>query len=238
MAIAADVLALGSDSEDGSDTTFALTLDAAVASGATILLAFQAGDVTVSSVTDDGAGGSLTWTQMKTEIGLRRIWLYRAHAPSGRASGVVITVTFATATTFKSGVASSFTGITGTSPEDVASTSWATTNLTNWISETITTVTANTIIVGVAETDGIGTPTNVATGGYTEANEIGIAAQVSLAMVYQIVSATGSYTPEGTWSASQTGATQTFITGALKEDAGGPPPPAPKIRVVQSTLRW
>jgi hypothetical protein len=222
MALAPDVMALGTNSEDGSDTTFTLTLGAAVASGAYIFMGLHAGDVSISSVADNGAGGSLTWTLIKTEISAtgRRIWLYRAYAPSGRASGVVVTVTFATATSFKSGLLSSFTGAPSSSPEDTAATSSTTANQTSWSGAAITTSTADCLILGLAETDGNGTPTNTAAGSYTEANEVGIAAQVSMALVYRIVTASGTHTPQGTWSSSQSGTGQAYVTAAIKAQAG------------------
>jgi hypothetical protein len=230
-----DVLGLASNNENVSDTSLTLTTGAAVASGATILLAIQAGDVTLSTVADDGPG--LTWTQVNTVVngvGVR-IWLYRAYAASGMASGTVITATFATASTAKSGIASSFTGITNTSPEDVKATDTGT-NATSYFGAGVTTTNADDLIFGVAETDGAGSPTHVATGIYTEANEVTVSgAQISLATVYAIVSSTGLKTPVGTWSTTQSPASQAYLTAALIAAADGA---VPNLRTVRSNLRW
>jgi hypothetical protein len=221
MAIALDVANLGTNSEDGSDTNVTLTTTSATAAAATILVALRARGVTVSSVVDNGPG--LTWTQIASadDVGGNRIWLYRAYSTLAFPSGTVITVTFGTATTFKFLGASSFTGITDTSPEDTAATTRQIQDETTWLGAAITTVTADTIIVGLAETGGAGTPTSTPGGSVSEALDFGIAAQESMTLVYRIVSSTGTYTPTGTWSTSQSGAQQAHISTALKAAAGG-----------------
>jgi hypothetical protein len=222
MAIALDVANLGTNSEDGSDANVTLTTSSTTAAGATILLAIRARNTTINSVADNGPG--LTWTQIETaqDVGSNRIWLYRAYSSSAFASGTVITVTFAGAIAFKFLFATSFTGITDTSPEDTAATTRQVSAETTWNGAAITTVTNDTVIIGLDETGGAGTPTSTPGGSFLEAQDFGIAAQEVMTLVYRIVSSTGTYTPTGTWSSSQAGAQQVHISTALKASVAGP----------------
>jgi hypothetical protein len=223
MAIALDVANLGTNSEDGSDANVTLTTTSTTAAAATIVLAIRGRGTSVNSVVDNGPG--LTWTQIAvaTDVGGNNIWLFRAYSSSAFSSGTVITVTFAAAIAFKFLGASSFTGITNTSPEDAAATTRQIQDETTWNGAAITTVTADTVVIGLAETGGVGTPTSTPGGSFLEALDFGIAAQEAMTLVYRIVSATGTYTPTGTWSSPQSGSQQVHISTALKAAAGGGP---------------
>ena len=221
MAIAVDQASLFAPAQaTGSSTTIAGTTNVVVASGATIFVAVAAGDTSVTVA--DNSGNGYTYTQIATVLDANnlRIWLFRAYATNGLASGTVITATFGAAQIDRMLGASSFTGIASSSPEDVAATTRDSTGETSWNSASITTLNADDVVIGLARTSGAGSPTDVPGSPFLELLDWTLSgAQSSVTLIYRIVSATGTYTPNGVWSTSQTGGSEEYITTALKAAA-------------------
>lgn len=118
MAVTLDVANVGQLYSDVTGATAAITTGSAVASGAVIVLCVRNGgnpeSITVSSATDNG-GTPLTWVVLAnvlTAAGQNRCTFVYARAPSGLASGKVITVTYSgTVNAGRGIVASSYLGV-------------------------------------------------------------------------------------------------------------------------------
>lgn len=126
MAWALDnVLCSVSDTENATTTMPGVTT-AAAAAGTWIYagISWYNSGVTISSVVDNGVGGSLTWAQVPsasvngTVDPFRHFALYRAWAPSGLASGRTITPTFSGTAFGKALFAASFSGGDASSAPD------------------------------------------------------------------------------------------------------------------------
>jgi hypothetical protein len=96
----------------------------------------------------------------------------------------------------------SFTGIATSAPVDASAS--ATVNSTNWTGGGVATLNANDVVIGAAMGDSGADTTSTPTATWTEvpatAGDFNTAGNGdSFTMVYRIVSATGTYTPGGTW---------------------------------------
>lgn len=222
MAIAFDAQ-LGSNQVAATATTITLTTANTVASGGFIVLLvgnFITGTPVVSSV----SGGGLTWAVDKTvknsQLG---IGLASAQAPAGLASGTVLTATYSATTTSRGISGVSFTGIATSTPVDATASATPATG-TAWNGGGVVTTNANDVVVGAAMGDAGAGTTSTPGAGWTEvpttAGDFNSGASGdSWTLVYQIVAATGTYTPSGTWLASQT--TNGGVGVAYKAAAGG-----------------
>jgi hypothetical protein len=174
-----------------------LTTPAAVASGGKIFvcLFLYATPLTGTPSTSDGAG--LTWTTIKASGDNFTFILAYADAPSGLASGTVITVSHASSG--GGGMAGlSFTGVaTGSAAALYAPTSGG--QGANWTMSGLAT-TGDGLLVGFSGTlaNGAGTY-NTPTNGATEVQDVGDAGgPVSLASEYKTVVGAGTYSLTGT----------------------------------------
>lgn len=100
MAITIDQSAIGTAVALGtSASTVAITTNVTIAAGALIILAAGCDPpaASVDSCSDNGAGGTLSWTKdvggKQSQASAETIGIFSAPAPSGLASGTVITVT-------------------------------------------------------------------------------------------------------------------------------------------------
>lgn len=194
---------LGTNGVTSAATTITLTTAATAAVGSKIFVIvsnFAAAD-TLSSV----GGGGLTWNvDLKAANGSERYAIASADAPAGLASGTVITATY-TGSTFDRTISGfSATGVATGTTYDGTNTSTSGGGAT-WSSGAITTANANDIIVAGGTEDGNGTATSTPNGGWTEVADFNLpTSSEAYETVYQIVSATGTYTSGGTFSASGT----------------------------------
>jgi hypothetical protein len=173
----------------GTSATIALTTTATVAAGGWIFVGvshFNA-SATFSSLANTGA--AVTWTnvQLANNGGVRSA-LIKGDAPSGLASGSVITATFSATTNERRICASSFIGGTGVT-NDQATTTGAT---TGWsVSPTIL---GTDLVVASASLDTLGS--SVVDANSTELHDF-IHTGTSTAVLYYRIGGTGV---GGTWS--------------------------------------
>lgn len=204
MAIAIDQATIGSKVDEVNRSTYTLTTSAAVASGGFVVLGFQTLDspTTINTITDNGPG--LSWSVDKTSASTGwRFCIASAQAPSGMASGTVISVALSASGIVGVLGGCSFTGVKTSSPVDgtplgptvVSAQAWSTGNYT---------VQAGSVIVGycVNNTNGsANTPTAPSLEvfeGAASGNDFGGT------MEYRIESSAGSVPVAGSWGTSAT----------------------------------
>jgi hypothetical protein len=222
VAIALDKSLGSANGGGGNQSQVQLTTSQAAAAGSKIFVAVGHFRNAVTGVSDNGPG--LTWSQVsEVANGSNYISLYMADAPSGMASGTVITVTFAAANTLSPQIcAASWTGVvTGTTTDGGAKT--GTGSGTGWSTAGITTTNADALVVcagkGGAGADNTDTPlTN-----YLELYDFGFGTGDFITLMYRIVSATGTYTPGGTWAGSSSWAAASAAYDAAAVAAAAPP---------------
>lgn len=225
--------ALGTKAASGVSTTnFATT--GSVASGGLIVAGvglYKNGTVTSVTV----SGGSLTWqtdkfvTPYATDANYT-VALASAYAPVGLASSTTLTLTLngggtAFAVTFG---AVYFTGSDSITWLDVANTGAGVNGSQHWTSN-ITTTNAADAVVGYGWIDlSAGSDTPDTAGGWVEALDFqNTIDSNTAAMVYRLVSSTGTYSPNGTFTG---GGPYVTVAAAYKEAAAGTAAGGPFIR--------
>lgn len=227
MTIVVDQANIGTFGDDTSATTIALTTTQNVASNGFIVLPVGWGDATktLSSV----SGGSLTWTIDKQgnagngSNGCSAI--VSAQAPSGLASGTVITATYSGATVGRAIGGTSFTGVATSTPLDTSSgpTDFAAT--TAWTTAS-TTIAAGSVLVGVAHCTNTNDTSTITSPSVELQDFGGGAGTFGQTVGSRIEPAGGSVTVAGTWSGSEQGTTN---AAAYKAAAATALPPRPMI---------
>jgi hypothetical protein len=228
---------IGTAEGSGVSSTLVVTTTVTASVGERIVLHvgwFESG--TTLSCVADSAGNTYAVEIQNAQSGTSA-GIATAHVTTQLSSSGTITATFSTASAdWRQAVAHTVTGVasssytdgTGTESNAVADAAWDT-------SDTVTTV-ADAIIVGCCSfRTGLGNLTHTAGTNMTAVGET-FAGNMNFAAVYRVLTATGTYDARGTWSSTDS-SHSSAVHVVLKGDAG-PPPPAPKIRVVQSTLRW
>lgn len=211
MSAAVDQANVGEFTQDTAGSTIAITTGVNVASNGFIVLAvgwaIASSLPTLSTVTDNGPG--LTWTIDRQgapgTVGAA-VAIVSAQAPSGLASGTVITATLSgSAPGARVLLGSSWTGVPASSPVDVAGSIQTITSTTAWTTGNLT-VAAGSLIVGFAaglNTDGTSTPTSPS----IETHDVtGGAGSYNDTAAYRIESGAGTVAVAGTFSTAQTGA--------------------------------
>lgn len=195
-----------------STTTIALTTSAAAVTGSRVFVVVNwFGVRTLSSV----SGGGLTWVVDKSQTnGSDRVAIASADAPSGLASGTVITATLSGVATGKAIGGASATGIvTGSSGYlDVTGGNNPAAG-TAWTSGNITTTNANDFIIAVAMADtsnnGMSsTPTSPSIEIHDQPFN---AAGEGMTSAYRIETVTGTIAIAGAWNLSATVGTTVAI---------------------------
>lgn len=194
---------IGSSTADtGGDASIALTTSGAAPSGAKVfvLIAYFQSGVTCSGISDNGPG--LTWTidhQSNTALGTGVV-IASADAPSGLASGTVITANFSATINFQSYIAamSATGGKTGNfaygavHQEQSSTASWSSTGIT---------VASGDLLIGISHWEDSVVATSTPSGGNTEVHDINAGGGSAMTTVYQV--GTGaSIAAQGTWSVS------------------------------------
>lgn len=195
---------------DNQATSIALTTNVTVASGNWIYVGVSWYNPGVTaSVADNGAGGTLTWTQVgSTQNGGvdadRHIAIFRAYAPSGLASGRTVTATFSGNAYGRALFGSHFSGgasgagLDGT-PAGSNSNSTSTFNPGN-----VTLAATDSLLVAVGWADGWQSTTSTAVTG-TEAvdfNNSGTFNNAAWVMLYRLPGASGAQGVSSTFSGS------------------------------------
>jgi hypothetical protein len=192
-----------------------LTTNGAAVTGARVFLfvSWTHSTRTLMSV----SGGGLTWTvdrQQKAAGNNARVAVASAPAPSGLASGVVLTATFPGPVGHGLIAAASFTGIAAASPVDATASS--TGSGTAW-STSVTTINSDDLVIGFSTIDANATSTAATPN--TEIHDFGNTAYYGWATtVYRIETTSGAKVTNGTWSSSS-GATGS-VTIAVAYKAG------------------
>ena len=193
---------LGTLAQNVGSTTMGLTTSApASAQSRVFVFVVWAGSGTLSSV----SGGGLTWTvdgQAPGPYNDYRVGIASASAPSGLASGTVITATFSSSVNHGNIAAASFLGIATTSPVDVVANS-SQLGVTAW-SAPITTVNPNDLVLGASIMDALVNNTpgahNILIQSFQNPNFYS-----SLTSEYQVVTSAGTKTVNGTWAGTTAG---------------------------------
>ena len=204
---------LGTKSENANSASMTLTTSGTAVAGARVFVfvSWTHSTRTLTSV----SGGGLTWTvdrQQKAAGNNARVAIASAAAPTGLASGVVLTATFSGPVTHGLIAATSFTGIATSAPVDA--TAGATGTGTAWTASA-TTTNANDLVLGFSTIDANATST--ATAPNTEIHDFGNASYYGWATsVYRIETTTGAKTTSGTWSTSSGSTGNVTIAVAYK----------------------
>jgi len=204
MAVALSLADIGKNAGDPSSSTVAFTTSQAVPAGDLILVEVGWFDNTntLSSVADNGAGGSLGWTIAKqgkagsTADNTALVW---ARAPSGLASGTTITATFSAATVAREIGGSTWSGVlqSGNPIGNTGGPTAVTPANAAWASASVS-ISAGSALVATCYNE-TGNFTNTPT--QSEAHEIPNAASpTSQVTCYRVGDTPGSYTVAGTWS--------------------------------------
>lgn len=214
--------ALGTAVGGGSGaTSLTVTTSATVPAGSRIIIltGFYNTGVTASA-----SGGSLTWVNDGVTVGTAdtgyHTALLSADAPSGLASGTVLTVTYSGSAFARSISCFYLTGVaTGASGYmDGATVGGSATAATTWATASLSTTNATDALVAGGWQDLVLT-SDTPGASYTEIHDFQDAGNGStVTSEYRIVAATSSYTGSGTWLAS---GTSTTIMGAYKAASAG-----------------
>ena len=199
---------LGTKNENVASATMTLTTTGAAAAQGRVFL-FVNWNHTSRTLTSV-SGGGLTWTvdaQVKDSSKYHGA-IASASAPTGLASGTVITATFSGSVTHGLISAASFTGIASTNPVDRSGTSTQR-GVAAW-ADSVTTTNANDLVLGWSGLDAITTSTpgapNIEIHDFS--NTVFGEAATS---VYRIESTVGAKTVNGTWL-NRTGSTANNTT--------------------------
>lgn len=211
MAITLDQADIEGANASGTATSIAYNTTATVAAAADIFQLIKArASVTITSFT----GGGLTWTEEAVaSSGVDVLYLYKARAPSGLASGATITANLSATSTNRIIEGCSFTGLADAAKEDSGGNFLSSSS--GWTSETMDASSAEslTITAVTLDTDVGHTPTAPS----LEAFDGGATFDYRRAMVYRIDTSVGSYTNAGTFAFSAFIVHATAVYGA----AGG-----------------
>jgi hypothetical protein len=162
------------------------------------------------------AGGGLSWTvdvQAKATNSNIRQAIASARAPSGLASGTVITATFSGSVVHGLISAASFTGIAATTPLDVVANATQA-GVTNW-SCTVTTTNPNDLVLGWSTIDANATSTPTTPN--TEIHDFGDVNYYGWATsVYRIENSTGAKTLNGVWSRNNLSTSNITVCASYK----------------------
>ena len=199
-----------------------------IAVGATAFLFAWAYDPVATVV--DGTFGGLTWTTRKHHgpgfDGGSHLTILSAPAPAGLAASTSITVPFSTGVDFGPGLfICSFTGVTAT----VNAESSVAENFDEaWITPNVVTTVPDTLLFGFAVSSAA-VQSNTPHADYPERADWYAQGENRAAVVSRIVSASGTYTPRGTWA---TDVDMNICMGIAFEAAAeaAPEPPAPARR--------
>lgn len=166
------------------------------------------------------SGGGLTWANDKTVVnGSDRVWLWTAQAPSGLASGTVITATWVGGVDGPIIAGRAFTGVLSSAPLDI--TSSATGSGTAWNAGTMAGVTAGDLANALAWGDGASSSSTPG-GSYGESFDIPNAGALCVLTLTRLLGSGTSESPTGTWAASETWAAVGATYKAAAVAAGAP----------------
>lgn len=193
---------LGTNFETGVDNNVTLTTTATANSGTRIILNLGFTNATTTTTISSVTGGGLTWVVDRLDDpNISFYWgaVISADAPSGLASGTVITVTFDNANGGNKFIGgSSWRGlVTGASGyKDVEGSNFGTT--VGWSSNTLNTTVSDLLITTNYFTGGVFT--NTPTAPSIELHDVTTGGSNAMCAEYRIETAAGAYTLDGTWS--------------------------------------
>jgi hypothetical protein len=200
MAIAIDQATIGSMRDEVSRSAYTLTTTATVSSSAFVVLAIHTLDNPTSITSITNTGTALSWTVDKNAAaGGNRIAIASAQAPSGLASGAVITVNMSSSSVFCIMGGCSFTGVKTSSPVDGTPLGPTTASSVQPWSTGNYTVVAGSVIVGYCENSTNGSA-NTPTAPSVEVWELaGSGNDYAGVQQYRIESSAGSVPVAGSW---------------------------------------
>jgi hypothetical protein len=186
-----------------SNTTSAFTTTATAPSGSLMIMGAAGWNASgTGSQLIVLSGGGLTWTREKhVNSGQFNLDIFTAPAPSGLASGTVLTATY---TGNHNGKPVGGGYVTGQDVVPTETSSSATGTGASSNAGTMTTVTVD-LAVGIMFADFTGGSTSTAGTNYTELFDVANATNnQTFTMVYRVDAPTGSNTPVNTWGAAVT----------------------------------
>ena len=192
---------LGTTAPGGSGATIALTTTATAAANTWIMVAMGTfGGATLSSGSDNGPG--LTWVDVANAAnGSVRAHFMRAWAPSGMASGTIITATMSGSTGERKIGAVSFTGANSASALENSATA---TGSGTAFSVSPTAATSDALVILSAALNTNSNWTNAGQANTVENLDWQFSGSSCAAHGHRIVTSSGSNTVGGTWGASNT----------------------------------
>lgn len=209
-------VAIGNSGSVVASTTVTVTGSAAVPSGAVVLVGMSCVNASTPTISDNGSGGSLTY-DLVHEVATganHRCGLWAAQAPAGRATGVVYTGTIGAAGNNMMLCVAYAEGLDTSSVEDVSN--GGTASASSYSSGNLVTTVNDELLFGVVFKDANDT-NHASTAPATELVEFLNSSQATkMASFYRIVSTTGTYTLQGSWTAGGTTAEYIVAAGALK----------------------
>lgn len=217
-AIALDRSAIGTGvANNAAGASIAITTNVTVAAGGFVVMLVSWFDaaVTLSS----GSGGGLTWTVDQQQAnGSDRLGVMSAPAPAGLASSTTITANFSASAAGGRAIGGcSFTGVDSAGATDGKSGN--TSNI--WTTATLATANANDLLISAAMSDGVNGGAT-ATSPATLLTAWGDAtANTTWALIYRIVSSTGSYSLTGAWTPTNGTAGASIIVAYKAAAAAG-----------------
>jgi hypothetical protein len=232
VAIALDTADLGSAINDTSATSIALTTTATVAVGKFIIVAvgkWAGGDL---DHVEDSAGNTYTIDKEDDDAGLAGLYICSSKVTTQLSSGGTITAVYASSTSARAVYASVFTGLKTSSWVGNTNTQREVDADTDWTTGSITRATDGELVYAAIHNDSQNTTCD-ATGPAADLHNFGTAS-ISYSSAYRIFTSSGSDAISGTVGVASD---EIVINGVayLAETAAAP---APKLRVVQSNLRW
>lgn len=223
-------VAVGQSGSVGAGSTVTATLTGAVPSGALVLFALTWSGADTKSLADNGAG--LTYAIDKTQaLSTHRLSLGSAQAPAGLASGTVVTATVPASSNNLHLAVAYCTGLATSSVLDQTNGGSDAGGASTWNTGNVTTTVADELLWGACFKDS-DTADNTATTG-TELQEWNNGnAQTNICTLYDIKSATGTYSLAGSWGADT--AEQIYAIASYKiagAAAATAPPPLRRRRM-------
>jgi hypothetical protein len=217
MAVAFGAVLGTSEVDAGSSLT--VTTSALVPAGGRVVIV-TGGFATGTTAT--GSGGALTWATdghvVNGSDARYHSSILSADCPAGLAASTVLTVTFSGATNNKTISCFYITGaVSGASGYLDGAAVGGNGTVTAWATASLATANADDILISGGYIDAV--TSNTPGTGYTEIHDsVAASSGVTFTSEYQVVSATGSYTGNGTWLAA--GSPWTMVMAAYKA-AGG-----------------
>lgn len=205
----------------GPPTTLVLTTTATAVVGEFIVVLLGSHRTGILSSVVDSAGNTYALDVNTTSGQNSNFYIASAQVTTQLTSGGTITATWAAGVANRLMGAASFNSIVTSSALDKTA-KQNQTNTAAWSSgATATTAQADELVIGGGTINSAAVRTSTPDASLTELFDLGTSDAVSLTGAYKIVSSTGTYTANGTWSAVPATTLETSAVATYKAAVGG-----------------